>query len=930
MKRILFPLLLLLIAAVAGTAQTASILTLHPPPKSAFQRNGQFTLNKSTSLFISDHPDDGTLRAMAWLQARLKERIGDTLKVITVKEFKGGPIMAVGTLAGADSAMIYHIRRMMPPGETMPEHTGGYILDISQGAVALIGTDAEGAFNGVATLLQLIDPKEGTAVLRAAHIMDYPDYPIRWVFSQHNLRGTNAITELRSIQDTMAAYKLNGLQQNDFKYAILGEQPDYYFDSVARLKTLSSERNIEIIPGVAGIGYSSGLLWHDPNLAEGFPAYAAYRIEGDTGRLITDPQMTLPNGGFEAVDGNGKFTGWSFYDGQTNDANVFVDKTIFRSGTASARCTNFRSGDQAGIGNCRFSRKVDCQPFGHYLLSAWVRTKDLNGGEVRLLAIGMNDTGGTRVLTYTAFSLPATTSDWTKVEVPFNTLDFPQVQLYAGIWGGEEGTIWWDDVTVTAAGLTNVLRRDGTPFTLKQAKVGGTSFAEGIDFAPVVDTVMAKNHGSYGPYHQPPTLRRLPGGSLKNGDTVLASFYHPLTTVADIEGNGSVMVCLSEDTLYTLIADQISRVDDLYSPSHFFLGHDEIRAMNHDLACTSRDMTPAELLADNLTRSLAIVDTVHPDAYTYVWSDMFDSLHNAHDDYYLVNGDLTGVWDLIPRSVTIVNWNSAESFTSPEWFAGQGFNQIVTPFYDNPAPSAIHAWRMGVEGLPNIHGMMYTTWQSDFSLLKPYAYYAWGAGPYIVHTPLDSAGMIKVVPGDSVRIEAIIQSDPYSTLDYIDEATARITVGTNLPTLEEVKLTRDTGNLYIGYSHLAAQRKTFTYHIEAADYYGLTRRTPEYLVSLGTSAAPETPEIASRYKLAVFPNPASGVTTVRITTPGPGAWELSVVDLLGRTLLTRIGENDLAAERSVSIDVGALPPGLYHCVLRTADVTMAQRFTVSR
>src|SRR5690349_2471858 len=111
----------------------------------------------------------------------------------------------------------------------------------------------------------------------------------------------------------MAAYKLNGMLQSDYKYFILDQQPAFYFDSVARFRAMSSQRKIEIIPSVAGIGYSNGHLTHDPNLAEGMQATAYYRVEGDSGRLLHDPRVSLPNGSFESVDANGRFTGWSFY-----------------------------------------------------------------------------------------------------------------------------------------------------------------------------------------------------------------------------------------------------------------------------------------------------------------------------------------------------------------------------------------------------------------------------------------------------------------------------------------------------------------------------------------------------------------------------------------------------------------------------------------
>jgi hypothetical protein len=41
------------------------------------------------------------------------------------------------------------------------------------------------------------------------------------------------------------------------------------------------------------------------------------------------------------------------------------------------------------------------------------------------------------------------------------------VRLYAGVWGGKDGRGWIDDWTVEEIGPLNVLRRPGTPATVR-------------------------------------------------------------------------------------------------------------------------------------------------------------------------------------------------------------------------------------------------------------------------------------------------------------------------------------------------------------------------------------------------------------------------------------------------------------------------------
>jgi hypothetical protein len=776
------------------------------------------------------------------------------------------------------------------------------------------GADPNGTFNGVASLVQLMQIGDVVAQFQSAHIRDYPDYPVRWIFSQHNLLVGNSLAALRSISDTMAAYKLNGIQQNDFKYNILQMMIPRYFNNVDTLKWDLVGKNIAVIPGVANIGWSDGILYNDPNLAEGLPAFATYIVEGDTGRLIPDPRVTLPNGSFESVDNNDKFTGWGFYDGA--GVSTFPDRSIYHGGSVSARCTNFVAGNSSG--NCRFNRKVDCQPYHYYTLSAWLRTENFDADMVQLLAIGQDDNGNSRTLTSTnLYSIPATSNGWMKVEVVFNTVGFNHVQLYAGCWGGKAGTIWWDDFQVKEAGLTNILRRQGTPLWVRN-KQSGAIYREGTDFAPVVDSLLNKNNGTYGPYHQPPTLRRIPSGAIANGDTLAVSYFHPIAAVSDEQGNGSTMVCVSEDTLYSILGDQIRRVDSLYRPASFFMGHDEIRTMNWDSACQRRALGPAALLADNLRRCDSIIDAAHPGAQTFVWSDMFDSLHNAYNNYYMINGNLAGDWDMIPKSVGIVNWNGGSNRDkSLKFFADHGFQQVTSPYYDVRSTSNMRAWRLSQEKVSGILGMMYTTWGADYSYLKPFAYYAWGAGPYIVHTPLDSNLIAALKPGDSVRIEATIIPDIYDQSDDIVTAVAQI-AGTGPTGVQEtVKLTHVTGDLYAGYAHVISPTLAFTYSITATNTQGLGRTTPSYRYGGIVSGVEETS--FQQPAILVAPNPASTLTTVSFTVPHSGAWRLRVVDAIGREVFRTEGEVALPSEKRVAIDASTLPSGVYRCEVTTAN-----------
>ena len=68
----------------------------------------------------------------------------------------------------------------------------------------------------------------------------------------------------------------------------------------------------------------------------------------------------------------------------------------------------------------------------------------------------------------------------------FNSLNYDQVSPYAGLWGGKAGKVWLDDWSIEEVGPVNVLRRPGTPVTVRSEN-GAVTYTEGKDYAPLQD-----------------------------------------------------------------------------------------------------------------------------------------------------------------------------------------------------------------------------------------------------------------------------------------------------------------------------------------------------------------------------------------------------------------------------------------------------------
>ncbi len=480
------------------------------------------------------------------------------------------------------------------------------------------------------------------------------------------------------------------------------------FKNVARVKEAAQAAGIEIIPCVFPIGYSAGLLAHDPNLAEGVPVQEVpFLVKGREAILAPDPAVRLVNGGLEEVKGD-RFVGFSLQDdpGKT----TFADREVVHQGKVSCRMQDV--GKNSSSGNCRLAQRVKLRPHACYRFSCWVKTLALQPQSAfRLLVLGARDG---RPLTFYEGRLKGT-QDWTRLEVVFNSLQESAVTLYAGQWGGRSGSLWLDDLAVEELALVNVLRRTGCPLVVASAD-GKTLYQEGKDYLPLRDTRLGQDPyaGEYGFGHNGPALQLTDSSRIKDGARLRVSWYHPLL----VHGN-QVACCLSEAKVYELLSDQARRVNDLFKPGTYFMSHDELRMAGWCRACQGSGQTPGALLAENVKRCVKILKEINPKARIVVWSDMFDPNHNALDRYYLCNGPMTESWKGLPQEVIVANWNSGKAAASLKWFAERGHTQVIAGYYDGDLAN-FKKWDAAAQGVPGVTGFLYTTWQRKYDHLEAY------------------------------------------------------------------------------------------------------------------------------------------------------------------------------------------------------------------
>jgi hypothetical protein len=537
-----------------------------------------------------------------------------------------------------------------------------------------------------------------------------PPLEQRWVYLQQNLQVTENLPKIELMLRRAAKSGYNGVVLADYKLNILDRVPDHYFKNAARFREICRELKLEIIPAVASFGYSSGILAHDPNLAEGLPARdVPFRVQGNEVLPAGSVQNLIP-GDFESHN-DGLFTGWGFQDepGQ----GTFADETVKHGGIASLRIENRSESPD----NRRVSKTVRVRPWTQLHSSVWIKTQGFeSAAETRMFA--MSSTG--RVLSFSNLGVKRD-QDWTEHHIVLNSLESSEIRFYLGVWGCRAGTLWMDDARLVEEPFVNLVRRAGCPLIVTDDG-GSTSYVEGRDFAELRDPKLGASPwaGEFDVYHAPPVMTLLPGTRIRDGQKLRVGYSHAVTIY-----DNQVPCSLTDPKVFEIVEDQVRRVQQLFEPRTFFLSHDEIRVANWSDPDRASGKSAGQQLSDNVRRCVDIIRRINPQSKLCIWSDMFDPHHNAVKDFYLVNGDLAGSWEGLPRDMIIMNWNSGKAAPSLKHFADRGHSQVLAGYYDAP-PERIQAWQKSGDGIMGIRGAMYTTWRGNFTDLEKFATAAWG------------------------------------------------------------------------------------------------------------------------------------------------------------------------------------------------------------
>jgi len=520
-------------------------------------------------------------------------------------------------------------------------------------------------------------------------------YPDRWVMLGSDLGSDQELARIEGLARMGREHGINGILFSAGFDTMDLKTPEF-FRRLTRLKQTCDQLGVEVIPAGFGVGYGGGVLAHDKNLAAGLPVRGAlFLAKGNEATFQADPVVKITNAGFEAFAG-------SMPSGFTaHGASAALDTAVFHSGRASVRFEDFRD-PEAGV---YVAQPLRVHPYRCYRLRAWVKT-DGAGPRMAIHLLAVAPDG--RDLSYMEPPLPET-SDWHEVVWGFNTWYADQVEFRVGVSDGKRGKVWVDDVSIEEVGLTNVLRRPGTPVVVRNDKTG-TVYEEGRDYAPIADSQLNFNWD-----HEGPAIHLLPGSRIHSGDRLRVDYYHGTTIYRD-----QVTIDMSEPAVFDVWQRQVPIIEKYLAPKKYFLSMDEVRVGGFCEACKRRHLSMAQILGECVTRQHQMIRAANPQAEVYVWSDMFDPNHNAQEKYYLVDGSFNETWKYIPKDLVIGCWYYEKRDLSLAFFSQLGYRTLAAGYYDADDLENPKGWLASLDRTRGALGIMYTTWENKFQLLPAF------------------------------------------------------------------------------------------------------------------------------------------------------------------------------------------------------------------
>lgn len=277
--------------------------------------------------------------------------------------------------------------------------------------------------------------------------------------------------------------------------------------------------------------------------------------------------------------------------------------------------------------------------------------------------------------------------------------------------------------------LVNVIR-DGEDEIVIKSKDGEKTYTEGIDYKII------KGQISF-PFKSnavPTQIMRMPDGEIKDGEEVIVSYTYFENKPSFNFPDSTITYCPSTERTYKVMFEVIENVLEILKPAYISIGHDEIRGINRDNRCRKRNLSNAELLADDINKLYNFSKSIDPDIKILMWDDMLNPYYNGGNanfetQYEGLIGETFPAIDLIPNDIILMiaayDPNKSYCLKSCDFFESKQFKYFAAGWKNK---QNILEWSEIAKQRSNCLGIIDTTWydwEGNIDAMKYTAEMSW-------------------------------------------------------------------------------------------------------------------------------------------------------------------------------------------------------------
>lgn len=598
------------------------------------------------------------------------------------------------------------------PGLGVISRDEEYQLLVGNRNIFLAGKDHLGMEWGLFSLVDLMGQVNGQTTVDRAYVRDWPDLPKRVCTVNTSVRIQSQFDYADSLFNFAYHSKMNEIEWNDQD----GGNPvrsNFANSSALELRQRIRRRGQFLTMGVDRTG-----LWvPQRSWQEGVPIVSMPMTVGSTGFTAVSYGISATNGGFESWTNN-RPNSWEMYP-ESNYSLISRDNVTRHSGSSSIKWANMTA-DYPGDRTVR--QKVHFGPYRLIKAKFWYKTSNFSS-RIRVLIHG--DDPVNNHFENQRISVPANT-DWTQLEVLFSVYHDDSAEVWIGPNEYSTGTLWIDDLTFENAGLTNMIRRADTPLRVYK-QPGNTLMTEGVDYSVTELSTPFEN------FVTSPKLTRINGGALSVGNQVTVDWY-----TAILYQTGRMTVCWSMLEPLEFYQQQIRNCDSLLAPHGFKIHINEVTLANYDQNCTSRGMTPGQLVGAYVNQMYNIIQARRPGVHVRSYGDAFDVWVKDNRCQPVTTSPWTvGALQQVNPNVEMMVMTdySRNMDSSCVYFNDNGSPVIIAYYGTNSFQKAVQG-AVIARRAANCTGMQIYDWDlGKFQKLPEFASLGWNLGPFFVHTP---------------------------------------------------------------------------------------------------------------------------------------------------------------------------------------------------